>query len=157
MDQYQAYFQLGELGSSTGLVMMLYPVGNMIGAFCQGPFNDMFGRRIAMGAGSLLIAAGAIILTAAKDESYLLGGRFLLGMGVGTGTSSAPIYAAEIAPPSIRGRVVGFYNTCTSSSLPLTYSSHTPTACLTADPWPSLLHWLDPVDGSGVRSGKAYR
>lgn len=114
MDQYQDYFQIGELGSPTGLVMMLYPVGNMIGAFFQGPFNDMFGRRYAMAFGSILIAAGAIILTAAKDQSFLLGGRFLLGMGVGTGTSSAPIYAAELAPPSIRGRVVGFYNTCMS-------------------------------------------
>jgi len=64
-----------------------------------------------MGAGALLIAAGAIILTAAKNPSYLLGGRFLLGMGVGTGTSAAPTYATEISPPSIRGRVVGFYNT----------------------------------------------
>lgn len=112
MDQYQDYFQIGELGSPTGLVMMLYPVGNMIGAFFQGPFNDMFGRRYSMALGSVLIAAGAIILTAAKDQSFLLGGRFLLGMGVGTGTSSAPVYAAELAPPSIRGRVVGFYNTC---------------------------------------------
>lgn len=114
MEQYQEYFQLGELGASTGLVMMLYPAGNMVGALLMAPVSDLFGRRKAMAAGSLLIAAGAIILTAAKNPSYLLGGRFLLGMGVGTGTSAAPTYATEIAPPSIRGRVVGFYNTCNS-------------------------------------------
>jgi MFS family permease len=108
MEQYQDYFQLGELGASTGLVMMLYPAGNMVGALLMAPVSDLFGRRKAMAAGSVLIAAGAIILTAAKNPSYLL------GMGVGTGTSAAPTYATEIAPPSIRGRVVGFYNTCES-------------------------------------------
>jgi MFS family permease len=61
------------------------------------PISDLFGRRKAMGAGALLIAGGAIILTAAQNPSFLLGGRFLLGMGVGTGTSAAPTYATEIA------------------------------------------------------------
>ena len=100
MEQYQSYFQLGELGKSTGLVMMLYPAGNMVGALLMAPISDLFGRRKAMGAGAVLIAAGAIILTAAKNPSYLLGGRFLLGMGVGTGTSAAPTYATEIARES---------------------------------------------------------
>lgn len=100
MEQYQSYFQLGELGKSTGLVMMLYPAGNMVGALLMAPISDLFGRRKAMGAGALLIAAGSIILTAAKNPSYLLGGRFLLGMGVGTGTSAAPTYATEIARES---------------------------------------------------------
>jgi MFS family permease len=100
MEQYQSYFQLGELGSSTGLVMMLYPAGNMVGALLMAPISDLFGRRKAMGAGAVLIAAGAIILTAAKNPSFLLGGRFLLGMGVGTGTSAAPTYATEIARES---------------------------------------------------------
>jgi MFS family permease len=102
MEQYQSYFQLGELGKSTGLVMMLYPAGNMVGALLMAPISDLFGRRKAMGAGAVLIAAGAIILTAAKNPSYLLGGRFMLGMGVGTGTSAAPTYATEIARESTR-------------------------------------------------------
>ena len=50
-------------------------------------------------AGSVLIMAGSAILTAARDDSYLLGGRFLLGFGVSIGTSSAPTYALELAPP----------------------------------------------------------
>lgn len=97
MEQYQDYFELGELGKSTGLVMMLYPAGNMIGALLMAPISDLFGRRKAMGVGAALIAGGAIILTAAQNPSFLLGGRFLLGMGVGTGTSAAPTYATEIA------------------------------------------------------------
>lgn len=52
-----------------------------------------------MAAGSLFIMAGSAILTAAQNDSYLLGGRFLLGFGVSIGTSSAPTYALELAPP----------------------------------------------------------
>lgn len=51
--------------------------------------------------GSVLIMAGSAILTAAQDDSYLLGGRFLLGFGVSIGTSSAPTYALELAPPRV--------------------------------------------------------
>ncbi|KAG6011110.1 hypothetical protein E4U43_008506 [Claviceps pusilla] len=54
---------------------------------------------------------GAAVQTAARNDSYLLGGRFVLGFGVSIGTSSAPTYALELAPPQWRARVVGYYNT----------------------------------------------
>jgi MFS family permease len=63
--------------------------------------------------GSVLIMIGAAVQTAAQNDSYLLGGRFILGFGVSIGTSSAPTYALELAPPQWRARVVGYYNTCT--------------------------------------------
>lgn len=91
---------------------MIYTVGNMIGSLFTGPICDHFGRRAGMGSGAIIIMAAAIILTAAKDDSYLLGGRFLLGFGISIGTSSAPTYALELAPPQWRARIVGFYNTC---------------------------------------------
>ncbi len=56
-----------------------------------------------MATGSVLIMAGAAILTAAQNDSFLLGGRFLLGFGVAIGTSSAPTYALELAPPRTYG------------------------------------------------------
>ena len=34
--------------------------------------------------------------------------RFLGGIGVGVASVVAPIYTAEIAPPQVRGRLVGF-------------------------------------------------
>jgi fucose permease len=73
--------------------------GNMIGSLFTGPICDHLGRRAGMMTGSVLIMAGAAILTAAQNDSYLLGGRFLLGFGVSIGTSSAPTYALELAPP----------------------------------------------------------
>ncbi|KAG5920410.1 hypothetical protein E4U42_006201 [Claviceps africana] len=98
MDQYKAYFHHAELG-------------NMTGSFFTGPICDHFGRRIGIMAGSVLIMVGAAVQTAARDDSYLLGGRFVLGCGVAIGTSSAPTYALELSPPQWRARVVGYYNT----------------------------------------------
>lgn len=65
-----------------------------------------------MATGSLLIMVGAAVQTAARNDGYLLGGRFVLGFGVSIGTSAAPTYALELAPPQWRARIVGYYNTC---------------------------------------------
>ncbi|KAM4057352.1 major facilitator superfamily protein [Hirsutella rhossiliensis] len=111
MSQYQDYFHQKELGSNTGIIFMMFTVGNMIGSLFTGPICDHFGRRIGMMSGSVLIVVGAAVQTAAKSDAYLLGGRFVLGFGVSIGTSSAPTYALELAPPQWRARVVGYYNT----------------------------------------------
>ncbi|KAM0452765.1 hypothetical protein ACHAO4_005184 [Trichoderma viride] len=111
MTQYQQYFHHTELGSSTGIIFMIYTIGNMIGSLFTGPICDRFGRRAGMMTGAVFIMAGAIVQTAAKSDAYLLGGRFVLGFGVSIGTSSAPTYALEMAPPQWRARVVGYYNT----------------------------------------------
>ncbi|EJP61917.1 Hexose transport-related protein, putative [Beauveria bassiana ARSEF 2860] len=111
MPQYQKYFHHNELGSATGIIFMIYTIGNMIGSLFTGPICDRFGRRAGMITGSVLIMVGAAVQTAARSDAYLLGGRFVLGFGVSIGTSSAPTYALELAPPQWRARVVGYYNT----------------------------------------------
>lgn len=119
MDAYKAYFHHTELGSATGIIFMIYTIGNMVGSLFTGPICDRFGRRAGMICGSVLIMVGAIVQTAARNDSYLLGGRFTLGFGVSIGTSSAPTYALELSPPQWRARVVGYYNTCKSNPLSL--------------------------------------
>lgn len=100
-----------------GSIFMIYTIGNMIGSLFTGPICDRFGRRAGMMTGAVFIMVGAIVQTAAKSDAYLLGGRFVLGFGVSIGTSSAPTYALEMAPPQWRARVVGYYNTCMWMSL----------------------------------------
>lgn len=86
-----------------------------------GPVTDRFGRRGGMVSlplcscqisqcvlfrhqclGSTIIIIGAIVITAAKDASYLLGGRFTLGFGVAITTTAAPAYVVEMSPPQVR-------------------------------------------------------
>ena len=49
---------------------------------------------------------------AQRGLGLLYAGRVLAGMGVGGASNLSPIYNAEIAPPAIRGRLVGLYELC---------------------------------------------
>jgi len=129
--------------------------------------------RAGMATGSVLIMAAAAILTAAQNDSYLLGmlalvfaqisrltngligGRFLLGFGVSIGTSSAPTYALELAPPQWRARVVGYYNTCPhmfSILLPADVLQSSTPARSSPPASPTLLPNLTPSSPSASRS-----
>ena len=63
------------------------------------------GRRIAIIVGFLIFLLGGGIQTGAQNIHYMYGGRFLAGMGIGMLAMLAPLYQAEIAHPSIRGRL----------------------------------------------------
>ncbi|KAM3430881.1 hypothetical protein MY4824_007454, partial [Beauveria thailandica] len=109
---------VAALNATASGIFMIYTIGNMIGSLFTGPICDRFGRRAGMITGSVLIMVGAAVQTAAQSDAYLLGGRFVLGFGVSIGTSSAPTYALELAPPQWRARIVGYYNTCKSCPPP---------------------------------------
>jgi sugar porter (SP) family MFS transporter len=46
---------------------------------------------------------------AERGLGLIYGGRVLAGIGVGGASNLSPIYCSEIAPPAIRGRLVGLY------------------------------------------------
>lgn len=49
-------------------------------------------------------------MTAAQGSLNLLyGGRAIAGLGIGASSLTVPVYIAEVAPPSIRGRLVGIF------------------------------------------------
>jgi MFS family permease len=55
---------------------------------------------------------GAGIMLAANGErgiGPIIGGRVLAGIGVGGASNMVPIYISELAPPAVRGRLVGIY------------------------------------------------
>ena len=62
-------------GASTGIVFLIYTVGNCVGSLFAGPASDVWGRRGGMVIGGTFILFGSAIITAAKNEGYFLGGR----------------------------------------------------------------------------------
>lgn len=44
-----------------------------------------------------------------RGLGLLYAGRTLAGIGVGGASNLTPIYISELAPPAIRGRLVGLY------------------------------------------------
>ncbi|KAH9855390.1 general substrate transporter [Lenzites betulinus] len=81
----------------------------LLGAFASniyvGSLADAVGRRRAILAGCVVFLIGGSIQAAAQNIHYMYGGRFLAGMGIGMLAMLAPLYQAEIAHPSIRGRL----------------------------------------------------
>ncbi|KAJ8090204.1 hypothetical protein AAF712_006187 [Marasmius tenuissimus] len=112
MPQYLSYFNEETVGKSTGIVFMIYVVGNCAGSLFAGPVTDICGRRGGMFVGGAFILIGSAIVTAATGKGMFLGGRFLLGFGIAISTTAAPTWVTELAPPQWRGRLGALYNSC---------------------------------------------
>jgi MFS family permease len=59
---------------------------------------------------ALVFLLGGTLMTAARGNmSMVVGGRAIAGLGIGASSLTVPVYIAETAPPSIRGRLVGIF------------------------------------------------
>ncbi|XP_015581208.2 inositol transporter 1 [Ricinus communis] len=81
-------------------------VGAIIGAASGGWINDAYGRKKATLLSDIVFAAGSIVMAAAPDPYVLILGRFLVGLGVGVASVTAPVYIAEASPSEVRGGLV---------------------------------------------------
>ncbi|KAI0633858.1 hypothetical protein C8Q77DRAFT_819219 [Trametes polyzona] len=78
----------------------------IIGCWLSAPMNKYFGRR-----GTIFISAFLSFITCiwqglTNSWWHLFIARFVLGFGIGPKSSTVPVYAAECAPPAIRGALV---------------------------------------------------
>lgn len=71
--------------------------------------HPRWGRRPLIVAAGVCYVAGSALLAVAPGFHGLLVGRLALGVGVGLSSIAVPVYLAEVAPPSCRGRVVSCY------------------------------------------------
>ncbi|KAK6266158.1 hypothetical protein QUC31_016995 [Theobroma cacao] len=81
-------------------------VGAMVGAASGGWINDAYGRKKATLLADVVFTAGAIVMAIAPDPYVLILGRFLVGLGVGIASVTAPVYIAEASPSEVRGGLV---------------------------------------------------
>jgi sugar porter (SP) family MFS transporter len=84
-------------------------LGAMVGALVAGWMADRLGRRLTIVAAAVLFIVGALIESVAPGAYILVVGRLLVGFGVGVASVAAPLYAAELAPTRVRGRMVSLY------------------------------------------------
>lgn len=89
-----------------GLVTSSLTFGSAVGAFLSGYVSDRFGRRITLRSLALLFVAGAFGTTVAPDIEIMVVMRFILGIAVGGGSSTVPVFIAEIAGPKRRAPLV---------------------------------------------------
>ncbi|KAJ7195969.1 general substrate transporter [Mycena pura] len=86
-----------------GLVVSIF--GAFFGMIPVAYAADLLGRRHTIQLGAAIYIFGGALQTGAQNMDMMLAGRFFAGYGVGIMSDLAPLYQAEIAHPSIRGRL----------------------------------------------------
>ncbi|KAJ5854643.1 hypothetical protein N7534_007186 [Penicillium rubens] len=81
-------------------------LGSLIGTWLSDPLQERFGRRPALFISAVFCVALVIGTARCTTWKTLLVCRVLLGVGIGSKASIAPIFAAEAAPDRHRGKVL---------------------------------------------------
>jgi MFS transporter, SP family, galactose:H+ symporter len=91
------------------LVVSMVLAGATIGALSGGKLADRFGRRITLIGTSIIFVVGALVCAAAVNLSMLVGGRVIVGLGIGLASTTVPVYISEVSPPEARGWQVSLF------------------------------------------------
>ena len=89
-----------------GVVTSIALAGAALGAAAAGDLADRFGRRPIILVTALIFVLGSLVSAFATNLTVLLGGRLLVGLGIGVSSMLAPLYLAETAPAETRGAMV---------------------------------------------------
>jgi sugar porter (SP) family MFS transporter len=95
----------GQLGFTVAIAL----VGTVIGAATAGSLGQRYGSREMLRLTAILYVLSAIGCAFAPSWTFLLAARFLGGLGIGGSSVLGPVYIAELAPPKLRGRLVGTF------------------------------------------------
>lgn len=90
------------------LITSATSLGALIAAIFAGTFADIFGRKPVLLFSNILFVIGSGIQCGAHTLWQMIGGRFVMGFGVGVGSLIAPLYISESAPTKYRGSLVVF-------------------------------------------------
>lgn len=110
---FKSFFGVQSVGIWPGIVTSMYQIGSVVSIPFIGPAIDTWGRRVGMFIGGFIIFVGVVIQGSCvwtHSTGQFMGGRFLLGLGVGIIGSAGPCYVVEISHPAHRGIVTGLYN-----------------------------------------------
>lgn len=103
---YELYYQIADSPSQQGLAMTIALIGCLIGAMLCGSLADRIGRKKLLVVSALIFFFSAIATGMANTFPVFLVARFFGGIGIGVASGLSPMYIAEVAPTSIRGRLV---------------------------------------------------
>lgn len=93
----------------TGWAASCALIGCMIGAMIAGGLSDKLGRRkvLMISAWAFAISSVGIMIPLSLNIFILF--RMIGGIGIGIASILSPMYISEIAPASIRGRLISIY------------------------------------------------
>ncbi|MGI0135364.1 MAG: MFS transporter, partial [Candidatus Micrarchaeaceae archaeon] len=101
--------QFGLSDLSLGWAYSALIFGCVVGSLVAGKLADRFGRRRLLILVALLFAFSSAAVACADNLTFFIAARLLGGIAVGGVSVLSPLYIAEVAPPSIRGRLGALY------------------------------------------------
>ncbi|GAA5957462.1 hypothetical protein JCM8115_001328 [Rhodotorula mucilaginosa] len=78
----------------------------VLGCWLTAPLNNLLGRRGTIFVTATVSALACIWAGCTNSRWNLFAARFVLGLGIGPKSATVPVFAAETAPPLIRGALV---------------------------------------------------
>lgn len=89
-----------------GILVGGVPFGALLASAVCGKFNDLLGRRNNLLFTAALFAIGSLGCSLAQSIDVLIIFRLLVGLAIGVGSFSAPLYIAEVSEEAHRGGLV---------------------------------------------------
>jgi sugar porter (SP) family MFS transporter len=102
---FQRYFALtseAQIGWANSCAL----IGCLTGALIAGALSDKFGRKRLLLAAALLFAVTSLGNALAGNFTIFIAWRICGGIAIGLASNLSPMYIAEIAPASMRGKLV---------------------------------------------------
>lgn len=96
-------------------------LGSLVGAVVGGMVADRLGRRKLSIVTAAVFAAGAIGAALAPDTDWLIVARLVAGTATGVASFVAPLYISEIAPVTIRGKLVSINQVALTCGIVISY------------------------------------
>lgn len=103
---YEQYFDISGSPAMQGLAMSIALAGCLIGALAAGMLADKLGRKILLLVSAFIFMTTAYGTGAFDSFAPFLAVRFMGGIAIGIASGLSPMYIAEVAPASIRGKLV---------------------------------------------------
>lgn len=135
----QSYFKLDD--TTLGWIVSCALIGCILGVASAGWIIDTFGRKKGMFFSGFLFAISAIGCAFPINIEFLIMARLVGGIGVGVASMATPIYIAEIAPPSIRGKLVSINQVAIIVGMVLAYSANRFIIDLGDEVWMTNIGW----------------
>lgn len=79
--------------SDLSIMSSMINVGELVGSLGAAPLNDFLGRKGAFLVAAIVAIIGTVLQTITDhDKGIIIGGRVILGLGVGVFSSTSPLY-----------------------------------------------------------------
>lgn len=107
-----------------GWLTSILELGAWVGTIYSGFLAEIISRKYAILVNVAVFIIGVVVqctAAAGGGSSSILGGRFITGMGVGSLSMIVPMYNAEVAPPEVRGALVGLQQLAITTGIMISF------------------------------------